>query len=42
MIEISKRFKDEELQNIDGVSKYEIWYNKEEQKSFQKDAGGFM
>ena len=36
MIEISKEFKDEELQNIDGVSKYEIWYNKEELKELSE------
>ncbi len=32
MIEISKEFKDEELQDLDGVSRYEIWYNKDELK----------
>ncbi len=36
MIEISKRFKDEELQNIDGVSKYEILYNKDELKELSE------
>ena len=36
MIEISKEFKDGESQNIDGVSKYEIWYNKDELKELSE------